>query len=78
MLLLNEITYDDDGGKRENKILINPYLVVTLRQFGVYSLMTTVDGQEIKLTNTIFSIKKMLSEYDLSLIDSSVVKDISK
>lgn len=78
MLLLNEITLEDDGRKHENRILINPYLITTIRQPGIYTLLTTVDGQEIKLSDTIFHIKSLLSKYDLSLLDYEVIKTIKK
>lgn len=78
MLLLNEITFEDDGRKRENRILINPYLITTVRQPGIYTLLTTVDGQEIKLSDTIFHIKDLLTTYDLSLLDSEVINNLKK
>ena len=78
MLLLTEITFEEEGRKRENRILINPYLITTVRQPGIYTLLTTVDGQNIKLSETLFHIKKLLTKYDLSLLDSEVVKNSLK
>jgi len=75
MLLLKEVSYDEDGHKRESRILINPYLITTVRQPGIYTLVTTVDGQAIKLSDSLFSIKKMLTKFNLSLIDSEVIKN---
>jgi len=77
MLLLTEISYQDDK-RVENKILVNPYLVITVRQPGIDTLLTTVDGQEIYLSDTLFGIKKMLAKYDLSLLDSKVIKKNQK
>jgi len=78
MLLLTEIIFKEDGTKYENRILINPYLITTVRQPGIYTVLNTVDGQEIKLSDTLFHIKNLLTKYDLSLLDSEVIKNISK
>ena len=68
MLLLKEVSYAD-GEKTENKILINPYLITTIRQSGIYTSLATLDRQDIKLSNTFFEIKKMLSEYGNLSVD---------
>jgi len=74
MILLTEIQFTEDRVKRESKILINPFYITTIRQPGIYTVLNTIDGQEIKLSDTIFSIKKKIAKYDLSLIDSEVIK----
>ena len=74
MILLNEITYRDDGSKQESKILINPYLIVSIRQPGIYTLVSTLDGQEIKVVEHVGLIVKKLDDYDLTLVNYEVLK----
>jgi len=62
MLHLKEVTFEKDK-KKEKDILINPYLVTSVRQSGLYTSLSMFDGQQLTLSNNFFEIKKMLADY---------------
>ncbi len=77
MLLLEEITIHESGRKEENRILVNPHLITTVRHSGIYTTVNMSDGQVIKVSDSIHSIKSMLEKFNLSVVDHKVVKKLN-
>ena len=64
MLYLEEITFNEDKLEFKNKILINPYFIVSVRQTGLHTTINMSDGQVLRFKDSFFSIQKMIKEFN--------------